>query len=69
MKSVPLLQHITHHRQAQGKLVVIFVFYQPDCGPVGDTIHRAATLIELLQATLVHDSLVDDSTSAGASSA
>lgn len=66
MKSpVPLLDRITHYivKRKGKQMRPMFVFLSAGLhGPVGDTSHRAATLIELLHtATLVHDDVVDDS--------
>ena len=63
--SVPLLDTITSYivKRKGKQLRPMFVFLSAQtCGPINDSTHRAAALIELLHtATLVHDDVVDDS--------
>jgi octaprenyl-diphosphate synthase len=63
--SVPLLDKITNYIvKRKGKQIrPMFVFLSARVsGPINDSTHRAAALIELLHtATLVHDDVVDDS--------
>ena len=66
MKSeVKLLDQIMNYivRRKGKQLRPMFVFLSAGvCGPIGESSHRGAALIELLHtATLVHDDVVDDS--------